>query len=519
VDQTLNGRYELQERLGSGGMGDVWRAHDTRLDRTVAIKFLRHGPLSDDVSRARMRSEALLAASIHHPGVAQVYDYEEDGESGDGSAYIVMQHVEGHSVAELLRATGPMPAAQVMSIVVQVASGLQAAHDAGVVHRDVKPANIMVTPAGRAVLVDFGLARAETSEPLTDTGTVLGTAQYSSPEQSSGRPATPRSDLYSLGIVAHHCLTGKSPFRRDTPMATALAHLNDDPPPLGDEVPPAVRDLVTTMTAKNPSQRPDSAATVAETASAIGADRDVDLPDTLGTAVAADANESQTSSTAGTSESAAGPGRSRARRGALVALVATIALVLAATSWWPGGSTQVPDVVGMSADGASAALRDAGLTPRTSAVDVPGGKRGDVVEQDPPAGDPAPDDGVVRLSIVSGLVVVRSEDVLGLPYAEAATALEDLGLVVERTDVERDVDPGTVVTLDRSGRLESGSTVVLGVAVAPAPLPQTSTQGTSSASSGSSSSGSSSSGSSNESSSSSNGKAKGKDKGKGKKNK
>ena len=478
METLLNDRYELLGRLGSGGMGEVWRARARRLDRVVAVKMLRHGPMSDDTSRARMRSEALLAASIHHPAVAQVYDYDEAGTSGDGDSYIVMQLVEGHTLAELLRENGAMAPQQVMSIVVQAAAGLQAAHEAGVVHRDVKPANIMLTPAGTVVLVDFGLARTESSEPLTDTGTVLGTAQYSSPEQSAGRPATPQSDLYSLGVVAHHCLTGTSPFRRDTPVATALAHLNEDPPPLGAEVPDGVRALVESLTRKEPSARPESAAAVAAAAAATGADATIDLPPTLQTPAITGpppaADSVATSSTAATAvtpapaaEPPAGGAGTRRRGVAIAALVAAVLVAAGFTLWPSSGSTTVPDVVGMNVDDATTALQQAGLTVRTDSVDTPDAQAGDVVTQDPPAESVDPTDGVVDLQVASGEVTVSAADLIGLPYADAATALEELGLTVERTDETSTADAGDVVALDRSGRMVLGTTVTLSVAVPP----------------------------------------------------
>jgi serine/threonine-protein kinase len=259
----LNDRYELGDVIGSGGMGTVHRAVDTRLGRVVAIKILRGGPLADEeTALARMRSEARLAASIHHPGVAQVYDFAEDTSSTEGLSFIVMQLVEGESLAAVLRERGPLPVEQVRSIVEQVAESLRVAHEAGIVHRDLKPANIMLTPQGRTVLVDFGIAHSAVSEPLTATGSLLGTADYLSPEQASGRPATPRSDLYALGVVAYECLTGESPFRRETSIGTALAHLNDDLPEPGDDVPADVRELIASLTQKDPARRPADAAEV-----------------------------------------------------------------------------------------------------------------------------------------------------------------------------------------------------------------------------------------------------------------
>ncbi|MGA9715839.1 MAG: protein kinase [Aeromicrobium sp.] len=472
MESPLNDRYDLLARIGSGGMGEVWRAHDRRLDRVVAIKVMRTRATEDDVSRARMRSEALLAASIHHPGVAQIFDFEESHDASEGTSFIVMQFVDGHSLAELLRTSGPMAIEQVMSIVVQVASGLQAAHDIGVVHRDVKPANIMLTPAGRTVLVDFGIARSDDSEPLTETGTILGTAQYSSPEQSAGRPATPQSDLYSLGIVAHHCLTGVSPFRRENPVATALAHLNDDIPPLGDDVPPAARELIGTLTAKNPSQRPESAADVAERAASIGADDRIDIPRTLGS----DAPHRDTLTVSAPVFAASSPAtsthRSRVRAGALAA-VGLLVILVSGWAVWPRGDTAVPDVVGMSRSQATALIEKAGMTARAQPVDVAGQQRDAVLEQSPAAGAARASDGVVQLKVVSGKVAVAANDIIGLTYPKAVSTLEKLGFVVKRTDVPQSAEADEVVALDRSGRLPEGSTITLSVAVAPAAQPAT----------------------------------------------
>src|SRR5690606_30088793 len=163
--------------------------------------------------------------SLHHPGIAQVFDYAEDTSDGTSRPFIVMQLVEGTNLAELLRSEGALAPATVARLIADVADALAEAHASGVVHRDLKPANIVITPAGRPVLVDFGIARSVDGEPLTETGVMVGTADYISPEQARGRAATAASDLYSLGVVAHHCLSGRSPFPREPSVATALAHL------------------------------------------------------------------------------------------------------------------------------------------------------------------------------------------------------------------------------------------------------------------------------------------------------
>ena len=180
-----------------------------------------------------------------------------------------MQYVEGTSLWQVLRERRTLPPVEVMDIVAQVAAALEVAHEAGIVHRDLKPANMLVTPEGRVVLVDFGIARTLDADPLTLTGTIVGTADYISPEQSEGRSATSRSDLYSLGMVAYECLSGRKPFRRDSDVATALAHMVDEAPPLGPNVPEDVRALVERMIAKDPEDRPADAAEVAARASAL----------------------------------------------------------------------------------------------------------------------------------------------------------------------------------------------------------------------------------------------------------
>jgi hypothetical protein len=459
---VLNGRYELGEIVGSGGMGSVHRATDTRLGRTVAVKMLREEPGTDETARLRMRREARLAAGIHHPGVAQVYDVGDDRTTGQDQTFLVMQLVEGHTLAQLLREKGPMPTEQVMSIVVQVADGLQAAHDAGVVHRDLKPANIMLTPAGRTVLVDFGIARAASSEPLTSTGALLGTVEYMSPEQVRGRAATPQSDLYALGVVAIQCLTGESPFRRDSSIATAMAQLHEEVPPLGPEVPRDVTELLTSMTAKDPSDRPGSAAVVARRAAEVGAAGSIELPATF--QMAAVGGEQAPSPMPPPPTRRRRPIAVLAAAGTLVAATA----VLGVQQLRSDEPQSVPGVVGMDVADASSAIRGAGMTAVRSSVDAAGTPEGQVVEQSPAAGRPEATDGRVTVSVASGRVLLPTDELIGQPYAAAAAALTELGLEVRRTDVTQAADVGRVVALDRAGRVRDGSRVTLTVAVAPA---------------------------------------------------
>jgi serine/threonine-protein kinase len=255
----LGGRYTLGAIIASGGMGDVWEATDEVLARPVAVKVLR--PSGDDESfTERFHDEARHTAGLHHPNIAAVYDYGEDG----GLAFLVMELVPGQTLAEVIRETGGLEAQQVRSVIGQAALALSAAHEAGVVHRDVKPGNIIITPEGQAKLTDFGIARAGEGSGRTLTGEVLGTPDYLSPEQAIGEPATIASDLYSLGIVAHEMLTGTKPFDRGTPVATALAQVNDPPPALPDTVPADLRSVIEACLAKSAGDRPPDARAVAE---------------------------------------------------------------------------------------------------------------------------------------------------------------------------------------------------------------------------------------------------------------
>jgi predicted Ser/Thr protein kinase len=257
---VLSHRYRLDERLASGGMGEVWKATDELLGRPVAVKVLKEQYVSDESFRERFRAEARFAASLQHSGIAQVYDYGEQ----DELAYLVMELVPGETLSRILSVEGRLSTDTSLDIIGQAARALHVAHTAGIIHRDIKPANLMVTAEGVVKITDFGIARGGGASTMTQTGQVMGTAQYVSPEQATGRRITPASDLYSLGVVAYECLAGLPPFAADTPIALALMHVREDPPPLPSDVPPAVRGLVSAMIAKDPDDRPAGAREVAD---------------------------------------------------------------------------------------------------------------------------------------------------------------------------------------------------------------------------------------------------------------
>ncbi|WP_309615000.1 protein kinase domain-containing protein [Salinibacterium sp.] len=262
---TFGGRYQLSSRVAIGGMGEVWQATDLVIGRTVAIKILKDEYLGDPGFLERFRAEARHAALVNHEGIANVFDYGEE----DGSAYLVMELVPGEALSAILERERVLSSDRVLDIVAQTAAALQAAHAAGLVHRDIKPGNLLITPDGRVKITDFGIARIADQVPLTATGQVMGTVQYLSPEQASGHPASPSTDLYSLGVVAYESLAGRRPFTGESQVAIAMAQINETPPELPVSVADPVRNLVYACLAKNPADRPASAAHLARAAQAL----------------------------------------------------------------------------------------------------------------------------------------------------------------------------------------------------------------------------------------------------------
>ncbi len=258
--QVLASRYQLQERIATGGMGEVWHAHDETLGRDVAVKVLRPDTADDAAFAERFRAEARHSGGLSHPNIGTVHDFGED----DGTAYLVMELLDGQPLSTLIGEQAPLDPQLASDILYQAAVALQAAHDAGVVHRDVKPANIVVDPDGYARLTDFGISRVISEAPLTQTGEVLGTPHYLAPEQAQGRPAGPLSDVYALAVVGYEMITGQRPFAGDSMVTTALAHVSQPAPPLPDTVPEPLRTTVMAGLAKDPAQRPASAGAFAE---------------------------------------------------------------------------------------------------------------------------------------------------------------------------------------------------------------------------------------------------------------
>ncbi len=269
-DYLLAGRYRLTDRIAAGGMGEVWRGQDNLLNRAVAVKLLPTGRAGDEAFLARFRAEARYAASLSHPGIARVYDYGESSEFG--GAYLVMELVDGEPLSAILARAGRLSPDVTLDITGQAARALDAAHQAGIVHRDIKPGNLLVAAGGTTKITDFGIATAVAAAQashLTETGMVMGTAMYVSPEQATGAQVTDASDIYSLGVVAYECLAGHPPFTASEPLAIAFAHKHEPVPALPPDVPQPVSDLVYHMLAKTPEERPAGVRVVADRADVL----------------------------------------------------------------------------------------------------------------------------------------------------------------------------------------------------------------------------------------------------------
>jgi serine/threonine-protein kinase len=444
----LGNRYELAGLLATGGMGQVWRAADQLLGRPVAVKVLRSEYTGDPLFRARFRAEAHHAAALSHPNIAAVYDYGEetavDG-SGECLAYLVMELVEGESLSALLSRGGALSPARTLEVLRQTAGALGAAHAAGVVHRDVKPGNVLVSADGTVKITDFGIAWSAGSVPLTQTGQVIGTAAYLSPEQAAGSHATAASDVYSLGMVGYECLTGRKAFDGENSVAIAVRQLRDQPEPLPPEVPAGIRSLIDHALVKDPVHRiPDGAAFVAAIDDVLAGAvlPPVAHPDTLsfwlvpgGATGSTGAGSSATRGTDTNPAAAvvAAPARGPARQRLGRVLVPVAALLLGAGI----AGTVVQQVAAPSTAGGPAVA--AAVADRPVA----------------PSGDP--------------VVAFTPSGYVGRPVDQVRAELEGLGLLVQTeavTTAERAADLVLDVT-PGGGEVRRGDLVLLRYAVAP----------------------------------------------------
>jgi len=459
----LGQRYEVGEVLGRGGMAEVHRGRDIRLGREVAIKVLRSDIARDPTFQARFRREAQAAASLNHPAIVAVYDTGEDSVAAGDVPYIVMEYVEGRTLRDVLKDEGVMEVNAAMSFAADICAALDFSHRNGIVHRDVKPGNVMITPAGAVKVMDFGIARAvsDSSVTMTSTAAVIGTAQYLSPEQARGESVDARSDVYSAGCLLFELVTGGPPFTGDSPVAVAYQHVREDPRPpstINRAVPPALDAVVLKAMSKNPANRYQSAAEMrTDLLRAVAGQRVEATPvmsDSDRTAMIAPATGTRYRAAAAP---AALPvlddaqddldSQRRRRIGFAVLTVALLALAGAAVALFlllnnndgnsednppPTPQTiQVPVLLGLTQDAAETAIQDAGLTVgEVTQVASEEADLGLVVEQAPTADSAVEADTSVDLVIGSGPDVVAIPQVLGLTEAQAQENLEDAGFQV-----------------------------------------------------------------------------------------
>jgi tRNA A-37 threonylcarbamoyl transferase component Bud32 len=389
----IDGRYALGSLLGGGGMAQVYLAHDEVLGRDVALKILRE-QYTDEEFVERFRREAKNAAALNHPNIVQIYD---QGQTEDGTYYIAMEYVPGETLKSRINSEGRLDPGEAAGIASRVADALSVAHERGIVHRDIKPQNVLLTPSGEAKVADFGIARAASSKTVTETNLVLGTAAYMSPEQVSGERAGPASDLYSLGVVLYEMLTGELPYQAEDPIATAMKHL-DEPPRHPREANPAVPEaldaLTTKLLAKKPEDRYPGAAELTEDLRRV---RDglsplaVERGEQATTRLPQDAEQTRTAPTV-LAPGPSAPASSR-RRSALLTLLALLlgAVLLGGLAWalsrGSAEQVEVPRVVGLSTDEAQQRLEGAGLElgsqTEAQSEEVAAGV---VIEQDPAQG-------------------------------------------------------------------------------------------------------------------------------------
>ncbi|MFF0817729.1 serine/threonine-protein kinase [Rhodococcus sp. NPDC003318] len=269
---VIANRYRLLRLIATGGMGQVWEATDNRLHRRVAVKVLKSEFSTDPEFLERFRTEARTTAQLNHPGIAGIYDYGETHDaSGQDTAYLVMELVNGEPLNAVLARVGRLSLPHALDMLEQTGRALETAHATGVVHRDVKPGNILITPTGQVKITDFGIAKAVEASPVTRTGMVMGTAQYIAPEQALGQDASPASDVYSLGVVAYEALAGHRPFTGDGALTVAMKHVQEVPAPLPVDLPPNVRELVEITMAKDPAARYHSGGEFADAVAVVRA--------------------------------------------------------------------------------------------------------------------------------------------------------------------------------------------------------------------------------------------------------
>ena len=472
--RNLSSRYELGEILGFGGMSEVHLGRDLRLSRDVAIKVLRADLARDPTFYLRFRREAQNAAALNHPAIAAVYDTGEAETDAGPLPYIVMEYVDGDTLRDIIRTEGPLQPRRAMEVIADVCAALDFSHRNGIVHRDMKPANIMINRAGAVKVMDFGIARAisDSSSPMTQTAAVIGTAQYLSPEQARGEQVDARSDVYSLGCVLYEVLTGEPPFKGDSPVAVAYQHVREDPKQpsqVNPAVPPALDSVILKAMSKNPANRYQSAAEMRSdlvrvlggqrpSAPMVMSDEDrttmfgpVDSGAGTGSGYRPEPARTSTATAAPVAVPAAAPAKkSNTARNTMLSVAALVVVGIIGAFIWSlvsnPAKVEVPNVAGLTAQAAEAQLRgmnlDTSIQTRPDAVVA----EGNVIATTPSAGSSVSEKSTVTLQVSSGPEQVQVPKLAGLSQDEAAQALNAVGL---RLAPEVDRAPSDPAQLDK----------------------------------------------------------------------
>jgi serine/threonine-protein kinase len=457
-DRQFGRRYRVTERIGSGGMADVYKAQDEVLGRTVALKVLHPHYAKEEGFVARFRQEAQAAANLSHPNVVNIYDWGRDGED----YYIAMEHVRGTDLKSLVSEKGPVDPLKAAGYGEQVCSALAVAHGYGIVHRDIKPQNIIVTPDGTVKVTDFGIARAGDSS-LTQTGSVLGTAQYISPEQAQGRPLGPAADLYSLGVVLYEIVTGKVPFDGDTPITVALKQVNETPKTpteLSDKIPPSLEAVIMRAMQKDPAERYSSAEEMKADLAKVRAGHTVPAaPPPMGETSVMPAVGAQATPPVGAPvpapPHAAAPAEGSNRWWGWLLLVLGLIAVGFGAAWIIGSfsddTVTVPSVIGLSSEDASSTILSAGLTLGDVTEEYSATvAKGKIIGQDPEAGASVEPSAAVDLVVSGGVEQYEVPDLAEMTESDAIAAIRAAGLVLEtiQREYSGDVEEGLVIRQD-----------------------------------------------------------------------
>ena len=462
IARTVGGRYQITGLIASGGMGEVFQAHDRVLDRTVALKILRAGIGSDADFIERFRKEATIAGRLSHPNIVQVYDW---GRAEDGSAFMAMELVEGQNLREVLSGNGRLRPAVAARVAAQVCSALEHARKAGLVHRDVKPENILLTRDGQVKVADFGLSRTMAESRATQAGVLFGTAHYLAPEQVEGKGSDHRADLYALGVVLYEMLTGKTPFEGDTPLVVAYQHVRDKVPRPSAQiagVPPALDDIVVRATAREPGRRYASAAEMGDALRSAMPRTDTGEVGTLVHPTVAIPIGGQETINLGRRR-----GRRITRRGVIV-IVAILALLASSIPILMNrfARVEVPSLAGQTKAVAQAALAKAGFTVTTEAENSAVVAEGMIIRTEPAGGTSIRKGSSVKMIVSSGPVLVTVPDVVNTKFEDAEAKLVGLGLKVARKDAfSSKIKKGYVISQDKDADVlvRAGTPVTLTV--------------------------------------------------------